>query len=371
MLAAPNCCCSCLRDDFFFFFSLNGAEFVLHSNLHCEGRGTALSSGRRRVTVNWRHSKVEGRERISIRDRQSPMLHPTTNLIKRRTWCYARLARAYLQTASESLLSMHPLVHALLTSKREQDEDIKRKKALLQILASKVTGPSIHEIRLPIAYTSSCSDHIHTKAVLLVTSDIEIHGIKLTRSAVHLFPRASDITVDSLSHWALCVVDRGPGDGQSWCYDLVSDQIILNMLGKSYARAYPVTEEMVTAWNSCSYMGETTHSHDEIKDLGACIDRQSREGVYTDFCGLLQPRNTSPDGRDTTSSTTTANTSPRSSSGLCARAALPARRTSASPLSAPRRSWSPFSRRPSSSACESKASRARYHLQDPNGAKTR
>ena len=138
---------------------------------------------------------------------------------------------------------------------------------LLQILASKISGPAVSEIHLPVAYSPSAT----TKAVLLVTSDIEIHGIKLTRSAVHLLPKTSDISVASLSHWALCVVDRGPGLGQSWCYDLMSDQMVLNMLGKSYARAYPVTEELAAAWNSCSYMGETTRSHAEIEELGMSV----------------------------------------------------------------------------------------------------
>lgn len=37
---------------------------------------------------------------------------------------------------------------------------------------------------------------------------------------------------------------------------------------KNYPRCFPVTEEMVESWTSCSYIGETTRTHDEILELG-------------------------------------------------------------------------------------------------------
>lgn len=37
---------------------------------------------------------------------------------------------------------------------------------------------------------------------------------------------------------------------------------------KNYPRCFPVTEEMVESWTGCSYIGETTRTHDQILDLG-------------------------------------------------------------------------------------------------------
>lgn len=37
---------------------------------------------------------------------------------------------------------------------------------------------------------------------------------------------------------------------------------------KNYPRCFPVTEEMVESWTSCSYVGETTRTHDQILDIG-------------------------------------------------------------------------------------------------------
>lgn len=39
---------------------------------------------------------------------------------------------------------------------------------------------------------------------------------------------------------------------------------------KNYPRCFPVTEEMVESWTSCSYIGETTRNHDEILNIGKC-----------------------------------------------------------------------------------------------------
>lgn len=36
---------------------------------------------------------------------------------------------------------------------------------------------------------------------------------------------------------------------------------------KNYPRCFPVTEAMVQSWRSCSYIGETTRTHDEILEL--------------------------------------------------------------------------------------------------------
>jgi len=72
--------------------------------------------------------------------------------------------------------------------------------------------------------------------------------------------------MDSVSHWALCVVDRGLGE--SYCYDLMSDQLALNALGKNYFRAHGISPDSVGNWNSCFYVGETRKSHEEIQAVG-------------------------------------------------------------------------------------------------------
>lgn len=37
---------------------------------------------------------------------------------------------------------------------------------------------------------------------------------------------------------------------------------------KNYPRCFPVTEEMTQTWTGCSYIGETTRTHDQILELG-------------------------------------------------------------------------------------------------------
>ena len=74
------------------------------------------------------------------------------------------------------------------------------------------------------------------------------------------------MSLDSVSHWAVCVVDRGLGE--SWCYDLMSDRLEFSMLGRNYFRVGEVTERGVQSWSSCYYVGETGKSHEEIQESG-------------------------------------------------------------------------------------------------------
>ena len=48
----------------------------------------------------------------------------------------------------------------------------------------------------------------------------------------------------------------------------MSDQLVLNMIGKSYFRVYEATPEFFEASTSCYYVGETTKTHEEIQQLG-------------------------------------------------------------------------------------------------------
>lgn len=110
------------------------------------------------------------------------------------------------------------------------------------------------------------TDGPSSRAVFLVTMPIAFGALELSMSTYKLLAKHVGMSLDSVSHWAVCVVDRG--FGPSYCYDLMSDQMMLNALGKNYFRVNEVTPELVRTWNSCYYVGETTKSHNEIQELG-------------------------------------------------------------------------------------------------------
>ncbi len=106
-----------------------------------------------------------------------------------------------------------------------------------------------------------------SKAVFLVTMPISFGAIELSRNTYRLLAKHVGMSLNSVSHWAVCVVDRGLAQ-PSYCYDLMSDQMALNALGKNYFRVIEITPAFIATWSSCYYVGETTKSHDEIQDLG-------------------------------------------------------------------------------------------------------
>lgn len=114
----------------------------------------------------------------------------------------------------------------------------------------------------PLTYTSDAT----TKAVFLVTTPIAFGKFELSERSYKLLARHVGMSLDSVSHWAVCVVDRGLG--ACWCYDLMSDRLELSMLGRNYFRVYEVEGEGVGAWSSCYYVGETRKTHEEIQEAG-------------------------------------------------------------------------------------------------------
>ncbi|EHA57717.1 hypothetical protein MGG_05463 [Pyricularia oryzae 70-15] len=120
---------------------------------------------------------------------------------------------------------------------------------------------SYHDMEQPLEF--SRDSH---KAVLLVTTPIEFGPIELSKQSYRLLARHVGMSMDSICHWALCVIDRGVG--KSWAYDLMSDRLELNMIGKNVFRINEVTPEYVQTWSSAYYVGETTKSHEEVKMLG-------------------------------------------------------------------------------------------------------
>lgn len=102
---------------------------------------------------------------------------------------------------------------------RKHSETKVEKKALLKLLRDKLGNDiTASELDEPLEY----SHRSKTSAVLVVTSPIDINGIKVTKLAAKILLKHTDLSLDSLSHWALVVVDRG--DGVSYLYDLMSDR---------------------------------------------------------------------------------------------------------------------------------------------------
>ncbi|KAJ4422303.1 hypothetical protein N0V82_003058 [Gnomoniopsis sp. IMI 355080] len=179
----------------------------------------------------------------------------------------------------------------LLAAGREFFDNIKKhsevkveKKALLKLLRGKLDGNhTAGELEEPLEYNSHCK----SLAVLVATSEIDINGVKVTKLASKVLAKQAGLSLDALSHWALVVVDRG--DGPCYLYDLMSDQMLpTTKIMKNYPRCFPVTEEMVESWTSCSYVGETTRTHDEILSIASnFIAEHPRYQLFSNNCQHL------------------------------------------------------------------------------------
>ncbi|KAJ4181066.1 PPPDE domain-containing protein [Fusarium falciforme] len=147
----------------------------------------------------------------------------------------------------------------------EQDaklrEEIRLRNEFLGLVTSKMTGDSAHEMA-PLR----CDPRSNHKAVFLVTTPIAFGKFALSEASYKLLARHVGMSLNSVSHWAVCVIDRGLG--KDYCYDLMSDRLELSALGKNYFRVAVITPEFIDTWSSCYYIGETTKSHQEIQDLG-------------------------------------------------------------------------------------------------------
>ena len=141
---------------------------------------------------------------------------------------------------------------------------IRLKEEFLASILKCLSGNSAPEMA-PLRYDPA-ADH---KAVFLVTIPIAFGRFKLSEKAYDILAKHVGMSLGSVSHWALCVVDRSLGP--SYCYDLMSDRLELTALGKNYFRVVEITQESIPTWNSCYYVGETTRSHAEIQDLGTSM----------------------------------------------------------------------------------------------------
>ncbi|KAF3064401.1 hypothetical protein GL218_01587 [Daldinia childiae] len=146
--------------------------------------------------------------------------------------------------------------------KAEKERRRQEKEEFLNLVLAKITGDSAVEMP-PLQWNLVAS----RKAVFLITTLIEFGRFELSKNTYKLLAKHVGMSQNSVSHWALCVIDRG--FDPSYCYDLMSDQMALNAIGKSYFRVAEITPEFIQAWSSCYYIGETTKSHEEIQIIGA------------------------------------------------------------------------------------------------------
>lgn len=146
--------------------------------------------------------------------------------------------------------------------------EIRQRNEFLQLITTKVTGGSATEMA-PLVYDES-TNH---KAVFLVTIPISFGSFELSERSYNLLAKHVGMSLDSVSHWAVCVIDRGVeprlADGKlDYCYDLMSDRLEFSALGKNYFRVAEITADFVKTWSSCYYVGETTKTHSEIQQVG-------------------------------------------------------------------------------------------------------
>lgn len=140
-------------------------------------------------------------------------------------------------------------------------EEIRQKTGFLNLITTKVTGNSSNEL-VPLSYDPN-TNH---KAVFLVTTPIAFGMFEISDYSYKLLARHVGMSLGSVSHWAVCVIDRGLQN--CYCYDLMSDRLELTALGKNYFRVAVITTEFIETWSTCYYIGETTKSHNEIQALG-------------------------------------------------------------------------------------------------------
>lgn len=87
------------------------------------------------------------------------------------------------------------------------------------------------------------------------------------------------MSMNSVSHWAVVVVDRSLGP--TYTYDLMSDQLKVQMLMNNYFRVYEASEEFIATWSSCYYVGETLKTHEEIQYLGKTRYSQHKLSIHS------------------------------------------------------------------------------------------
>lgn len=104
------------------------------------------------------------------------------------------------------------------------------------------------------------------KAVFLITTPISFGVVKLSEGSYNLVAKHFGMSLDAVSHWLIAVIDRGLGPCHY--YELMSDNMALNAIGKNYFRSGEISRNFIGVWSSCYYIGETTQPHEQIEQLG-------------------------------------------------------------------------------------------------------
>ncbi|KAI1212483.1 uncharacterized protein F4807DRAFT_416325 [Annulohypoxylon truncatum] len=167
----------------------------------------------------------------------------------------------YLKEKWERRRSREILATKEDAARAEQDRLRQEKDNFLNLVVAKITGESV--VEMPPLECNPTASH---KAVFLVTIPIEFGVFELSKNSYNLLAKHVGMSLNSVSHWALCVIDRS--FKPSYCYDLMSDQLALNAIGKNYFRVAEIVPAYIETWSSCYYVGETTKSHQEIQELG-------------------------------------------------------------------------------------------------------
>lgn len=143
----------------------------------------------------------------------------------------------------------------------ELNRRIEERNQYFQLITAKRTGSSAQDMP-PLV----CDPADQRKAVFLITIPITFGRFELSKNSYKLLARHVGMTMDSVSHWAIAVIDRGLSP--CFFYELMSDDLALNALGKSQFRFDDVTAEFIETWKSCYYVGETVKTHEQIQHLG-------------------------------------------------------------------------------------------------------
>ncbi|KAI1393728.1 uncharacterized protein F4822DRAFT_22309 [Hypoxylon trugodes] len=184
----------------------------------------------------------------------------------------------YLKEKWEHRKSRDPSETREDAARAEEERRRAEKNGFLRLILAKITGDSVVEMP-PLEWDPTTSH----RAVFLVTKPIEFGKFELSRNTYELLAKHVGMTLNSVSHWALCVIDRS--FHPSYCYDLMSDQLALTALGKNYFRVAEINAAFIETWSSCYYVGETTKSHQEIQELGAAhMALHPRYNLLTSNC---------------------------------------------------------------------------------------
>ncbi|KZM25229.1 uncharacterized protein EKO05_0007386 [Ascochyta rabiei] len=160
-------------------------------------------------------------------------------------------------------------------------EAVRQKNLYLRQIAAKITGNSESEVPPLI-----CLPQTIGRAVFLITTPISLGKVEISRRTYDLLAKHVGMSMNSISHWAVVVVERGLGP--SYAYDLMSDQLKIQMLMNNYFRVYEATPEFIAQWSSCYYVGETMKSHEEIQALGEhFIAENKRYSLLSNNCQHL------------------------------------------------------------------------------------